>query len=227
MKLKYIYILSALLFTAQAGKAQYVKNQQVKDQQGRPMQMGEYVNVQGHPYLFDKWTSGLVRFNNGVVVTDAELKYDIVKDLLCYKDPKTEQIMTFNLHPQEFSIDVPEGGGESLIFRCGFQPLERNSPANYYQLLANGKVQLLKRIIKEPFEEQPYNSATKIRTFKDSETYYLAKNNQPAKVKKDKKSILAALGDKTAELEAFIKTDGLNLKNEKDLAKLILYYNSL
>lgn len=226
MKLKPFYILSCLLLISLSSSAQYVKNQQVKDQQGRPMQMGEYVNVQGHPYLFDNWITGLVRFNNGVVVTDAQLKYDIVKDLICYKDPKTEQIMTFNQHPQEFSIDV-SGGDEPLLFRCGFQPVERIGPANYYQLLANGKVQLLKRIIKEPFEEQPYNSATKIRTFKDTETFYLARNNQPVKVKKDKKTILAALGDKTAELEAFIKTDGLNLKNEKDLAKLILHYNSL
>jgi hypothetical protein len=72
-----------------------------------------------------------------------------------------------------------------------------------------------------------YNSSVISKAFKDNISYYLVIGNKAFPVKKEKRSILSALGNKQTELEAFIKANNLNLKNDDDLARLINYYNSI
>jgi hypothetical protein len=93
--------------------------------------------------------------------------------------------------------------------------------------LPDGKVQLLKRFTKLLFESQPIGSASKLQQFIDKTKYYLIINGKALQVKNDKKALLAALGDKQAQLEDYIKSNKINLKNDAQLGKLIDYYNSL
>lgn len=222
-----LFLGSLIVLQGRSANAQYVKNQLAKDQMGRPLVAGEYVDIQGHPFLFENWTKGIVKFVNGTSVSDLDLKYDLVKDELYFKDPKTEQVMIFSEKISEFKLNNPVKSTDFFYFKNGFTPLDANTAKSFYQLLMDGTAQLIKRYTKEIFEERPYNSATTIRSFKDAELYYVVKNNQLIKIKKDKKQVLAAFADRSAELEAFIKSNGLNLKNESDLIKLIAHYNSL
>jgi|Laugresu1bdmlbsd_1035121.scaffolds.fasta_scaffold00012_9 hypothetical protein len=216
-----------LLFSAGTVSAQYVKNQLVKDQMGRPLVAGEYVDIQGFPFLFENWTKGVVKFTNGTSVSDMDLKYDLVKDELYFRDLKTDQVMVFTEKISEFKLNDPNKSNSFLYFKNGFTPNEKNTVQSFYQILVDGTAQLIKRYTKEIFEERPYNSATTIRSFKDAELYYIVKSNQLIKIKKDKKQVLPALGDRSQELDAYIKANNINLKNESDLIRLVAHYNSL
>ena len=56
---------------------------------------------------------------------------------------------------------------------------------------------------------------------------YIVKGTELIRVRKDKKSLLSALGDKTAQLESYIKSEKLNLKSEAGMISLVEYYNTL
>ena len=70
-------------------------------------------------------------------------------------------------------------------------------------------------------------SAVTTREVVDNVDYYLLIDGKAVRIKKDKKSVEAALGSKQAELDSYIKANNLNLKNDADLAKLITQYNTL
>ena len=44
---------------------------------------------------------------------------------------------------------------------------------------------------------------------------------------KNKRDILEALSDKGEQVEAFVKTNDLNLRNDSDVTRVFEYYNSL
>jgi hypothetical protein len=73
-----------------------------------------------------------------------------------------------------------------------------------------------------------YGTAAQVKRFQRAEKYFLIKNGQAAvEVKLNTKSVLAAIGDKQAELEKYISKEKLKLKNEGDLLVLLAYYESL
>ena len=88
-------------------------------------------------------------------------------------------------------------------------------------------MQLLRKTKKTISETKAYNSATTNQTIIEANTYYVTKSGQTTQIKKDKKSVLALLSDKTPQLEEFIKQNKLNLKQDGDLSKLIIYYNNI
>ena len=159
--------------------------------------------------------------SNGNFIENVLLRFDQVQDQLLFKD-NTDKEMLFSEPIVEFTID-----GD--IFRGGYVPIDGAKPSVFYEVLEDGKTQLLKRTSKKIFEETPYSSATKVKTISSTETYYLLPNGgtQLVKVKKDKKSLLDAMGNKKSELDQFIKDQRLNLRNDSDMAKLVAYYNSL
>jgi hypothetical protein len=190
------------------------------DNMGQPIVVKQYVDVKGTPYLVDEWVAGSVKFNDGVLFEGLQLKYDQVEDVLMFLD-KAKNAQIFVKPVMEFKI------GER-VFRRGYVPVDGASPMAFYEVLSDGKTQLLKRTSKKVHEELTYNSATKIKSINETNTYYISKSeNQLTKVKKDKKSITNVLSDKTAALESYFKTNRPDLKQDADLAKLMVYYNSI
>jgi hypothetical protein len=211
-----------LLVTVHAARAQF---RYYTD--SRPVRYIDYTNVEGTPYLYPDWVPGSVKLTDGTT-NDApiELKYNLVSDEVSFKD-KAGQELVFVKPVAEFTLNSVDNNGLPHKYRGGYKDIEGTTPASFFEVLADGKVQLLKRFTKLLFESQPIGSASKLQQFIDKTKYYLIINGKALQVKNDKKALLAALGDKQAQLEDYIKSNKINLKNDAQLGKLIDYYNSL
>lgn len=197
------------------------------DAAGQAVTKTEYVDVQGTPYLSSDWLLGTFSSPSGKIYKDINIKFDQVKDQMFVKGGKGETISL--LEPaKDFTLNVP--GSEAVInryFRLGYTNIPGSTTTQYFEVLEDGKTQLLKRSAKIIQENKEYNSATSTKSFEEIIKYYIYKDGKGVIVKKDKKAIFAALGDKQAELESYIKENKLNLKTDADLDKLIAYYNTL
>ncbi|WP_299817758.1 hypothetical protein [uncultured Pontibacter sp.] len=221
----YRIILAATLgFAAVTGaSAQFA----AVDIMGHPIQTKSYTDVKGSAYLYDTWMKGSATTANGITYDGVELMYDQVSDELLFRSENGEA-KTFFQPISEFSIRVgkDEVTLKNHVFRKGFTPVDAASPHAFYQVLVDGDTQLLKRTSKKIFEELPYGSATKVKTFQEDTHYYIAQKDKLTKIKTDKRAVLKALNDKEAALETYIKANRLNLKNDEDLIKVIDFYNA-
>lgn len=198
----------------------------LKDMNGKPIPLTKYVNVNGSPFLSDEWRVGEVTFENNSMMKDISLKYDQVEDQIYFKGINNE-IMAFNMRVKEFKLYPSENKEVYRHFVSGFPEIKGTTATTFYEIVVNGKVQLIKRSRKTISETKEYSSATTNKNIQESNNYFLYKAGQLNPVKKDKKSILAALPDKSKELEDYIKSNNLNLKQDADLSKVIAFYNSL
>ncbi|QKJ28957.1 hypothetical protein HQ865_04045 [Mucilaginibacter mali] len=197
-----------LLFFAVDCKAQ---GNMVTDINGRPYRTKAYDDIEGSPYLYDAWMPGTVKMNYGSVYTNISLKLNEQEGKLYFKG-KNDEVLEFVDPVTEFTLN-----GMHFIAEAG----------TFYQVLADGSTKLLKQPVKEIQETKTYGSAVASKTFIAADKYFVMSNGKLTAVKKDKKAILAALAGKQAEVEAYMKKESLNFKNDADLAKLFIYYNSL
>jgi hypothetical protein len=199
----------------------------VYDAKGQVTARNEYVDIQGSPYLNPNWSKGTFTLSNGKSYKDMDIKYDLVKDKMYVKGNNDELIALLD-QVRDFSINVPASGSTiTHHFRTGYTDIPATTSTYYFEVLTDGKTQFLKRSSKNILENKEYNSATVTKSFEEISKYYIYKDGKGVLVKKDKKAILAALGDKQSELETYIKNEKLNFKADADVAKLIGYYNSL
>lgn len=219
--LKTFAIICLLYFSASS----QTNAQLIQNDQGAPFLGINYTDVKGHPYLFENWTEGTVKLSNGKSYTNVQLKYNLLRDELFFKDIKTDQLLAFVIAVVEFKLNDKEIN--SILYRNGYKAIDDNTEKSYYQVLFDGGTQLLKRTSKKINEEKPFNSASTIKSFEVLNFYYISNNNTLIRIRKDKKSILAALANHGSALEKYLQEKSLNLKNEEDLIQFIQYYNSL
>lgn len=224
---KYLKTLlySTLFLTGFNGYAQgYII---IQDAKGEVVSEHNYVDVQGTAFLNSDWLIGSFTLVNNKLYKDVNLKYDVVQDKIFLRGAKGEQISMLD-KVKDFTLNYPtEVEVVNRYFRCGYSNIPGTRADSYFEVLADGKVQLLKRTSKIIQENKEYNSATITKSFYETIKYYLFNEGKATLIKKDKKSILTALNTKQPELETYIKDNKLNLKNDEDLAKLITYYNTL
>jgi hypothetical protein len=223
--MKYWLLIAGVLLvsfgrvSAQAGAALLSKGAD-----GNPVFEKSYVDVQGSPYLQEDWAIGNVLLKNGKSYTGVALKYDQVKDVLLFRNEKNET-NTFAQPVKSFTITSRKDNSQ-LSFRNGFTPVKSATENSYYQVLADGKVQLLFRNVKKVRNDKAYNSATTVLTVEEYPGWFIARDGMPVTIKKSEKAVLEAIGGDSAALEAYIRSNKLNVKNDADLVKLITYYNS-
>ncbi len=226
MKIKLIY---CLLFFA------FVLNSKAVFAQGSPGQNQVYMNgvsvketdhsgIEGSPFFNDDWETGIVMLADGRTFKDMSLKYNIYKDELYFKDPNGET-KSFSTPVKEFKIEG--GNSNSKDFKNGFTNISGYTAQSFFQVLSEGSVQLLKKHRCLVTETTGIDLGTVTKKFTVKESYYIIISGVATLIKKDKKSILALLSNKQGELETYIKTNKLDLKNDDALAKLINYYNSI
>ncbi|HEY9257631.1 hypothetical protein [Chitinophaga sp.] len=212
--------VSVTRLSAQAGAALLSKGAD-----GNPVFEKSYTDVQGSPYLQEDWAIGSVVLKSDKSYTGVALKYDQVKDELLFRNEKNE-MNTFVQPVKSFNINSRKDNSQ-LVFRNGFAPAKGATESSYYQVLADGKVQLLFRNVKKVRKDKAYNSATTVLTIEEYPNYFIAKNGVPVSIKKNEKAVLEAIGGDSAALTAYIRSNKLNVKNDEDLVKLIVYCNSL
>jgi len=196
----------------------------VTDALGHTVTLNAYDDIQGTPYLADTWAPGTVKLTNGKTYKDnVLLKYNLADDAVYFKGENGSPLL-FASPVSEFTITDETGNRH---YKSGFDAISGYTDKNFFEVIADGTVQVLKKYKKTVRESRDYNSAVTVKAFVDIIQYYMIKNGKVVSIKNDKKTILTAIGDKQPELEAYIKANNLNLKNDADIGKLVTYYNSI
>lgn len=216
----YLFISYSVIFGA---NIHFAKAQYAEDFRTKTVLEKQYVDMKGSPYLNDDWSAGVVRMVSGTTFKDMSLKFDQVSGDLIFKN-KEGKILGFADRVNEFRLTDKDK--VSHLFRSGYKAVDANSEKTFYEVLYDGGTVLLKDPKKNIVEHRSYNSSTTVKSIIETPAYYLQVNGQLVKIKKDKKSILSALGN-PAQLDKYIQDNKLNLKEDADLAKLMLYYDSI
>ena len=202
---------------------QYASAQYAEDFRAKVVLEKTYTDVKGSPYFFDYWSLGVVKMASGASYKDMSLKYDQVTGELIFKD-KDGKYLGFADPIAEFKlIDKTDS---FRIFRSGLKATDGNSDKSFFEVLYDGSTTLLRDPQKNIVEHRAYNSSTAVKSIVETPAYYVLVNDQLVKIKKDKKSILGVLTNPD-QLDKYINDNKLNLKDDRDLAKLMLYYDSI
>jgi hypothetical protein len=192
----------------------------------RPFNIG-YEGVEGTPFLFDNWSSGLIVMINNDSIGDYDLKYDIFEDQLVVLSKRNDQPM-IPLQTVIRSFSLLDSIGIEHVF-VNTHPDERQPEIKregFFEVLYQGRMQLLKKhkkyFVKADFEGA-YNSGKRYDEFRNEVSrYYLLKPGGTfIELKKGKKGILKSLDD-DGTYAGIVKDNKLDLRNEKDLIQLII-----
>lgn len=176
-------------------------------------------DVQGTPYLFDDWLPGFVATETGKTYDNLKLKYNIRFNQLIFLNQDNEPL-SFREPIKTFTVN-------NLNFAKSFPSVDTQTTSSFYQVLADGKIKLLKYSKKVIEERQTYGANAVEKSYHKMQSYYIFKDGQMIKVRADKKAILAALPDHASQLDAYIKDNKVNLKDDAGMAQVITYYNAL
>lgn len=179
-----------------------------------------YENYIGNPYLYKDFVGGEIvttdnfrykgkmRYN----IYDDEIEYIVNDDKFWVSNPWVLDFITI----------------DSITFIYCSADNQNNEKGSYYLLLAQGNCKLLLKksvILNDPVVAKPYVDA-KPAEFVDRRDFYyiLLENQEPAKIT-TKQKLIELFPGKTKQMKNYLKKISLN--KEKDLVKLVEYYNGL
>jgi hypothetical protein len=186
---------------------------------------GEYIDYaatlkSGIPY-FGSTTpyDGSVTYD-GIRYDHLKLWYDLVYDEVVTIAPDGGFKMTLN-SPRVTAFTL----GDTRfvrITRDDAHPVR----TGFYELLYDGRVRLLRRSAEDIQELTTFDAVE--RYINADSSYYLVKDGIFHPLNK-KKSVLAALGDRRKDIQAFIRKNKISLRKDKDaaLTQIITYYDGL
>jgi hypothetical protein len=211
-------ICTAIFYIVLVTFSKNTSAQYLTDINGRPFIEVKYTDIEGSPYLNDEWSVGFAKAkHNNKMYELKRVRYDIYKDELEY-DVAGKY---FRLSDQITEFSCGEG-----TFRNGFPNIESLTGRQFYQVLYDGHIKLLKRISIRIATEKVYSSASETKRFLKDEALYILKNGLLNRLKKDKKAIVELLADKQPTIETFIKLHKLKTTNEKDMILILEKYES-
>lgn len=195
----------------------------LQDIDGRPLKVKGYDEVEGSPYLYEDWRKGSVRFTQGSVLSGIELKFVLFGNQLLFKKGGME--LEFVEPVLEFTLNPP-GDGKARTFRSRYPSRGDNDEKTFYEVMVDGKFQLLRFITKQVKEQKAYNEPVKKR-FMDKEIWFVFLPEGTLHLLSRDKSDLRELIPAKAELiEKIIDEQKLKLKKDADLVALFEAINN-
>lgn len=173
-------------------------------------------DVLGSPYLTPNFVPALVGESQEIV----QIRYDaysdkieVLKDDQVYDVPKSEELSKFKLKTT----------GVVIVYLKDYN--------GYFFSLVDGRNQLLKKetiklqVTKASVEPNSTVKEGYSKFERISPAYFIVSNNKIMKGPKNNKELLRLFPEKKSELEEFIKTNKINVKQEESLVKVITFLN--
>jgi len=191
---------------------------------GNLLYIYQYTDIQGSPFLYDDWIDGAIVLNQSQL-NHVKLKFDTYSNKFVINKNDTSYEISKAINEVRFFPN--NDTSNARIYRKGFNINMRLNPNVYMQVMAEGKLTLLKYTYKDLEEYNEYGSATKYKRFRDGQQYFILKDGQYISTTLTKKNLQDALNDKWAAVSDFLNKKGLNGKDEKSWIAAFRFYNSL
>jgi len=187
-----------------------------------------YDGVEGNPFFIESFRSSTIKLVSGLEFTNVTARLDLYKQIIHIKlnGDTMKTVLPGNISEIIF-YDTVQSVPYEYKFQTGYPEIDNLNRNNFYQVLSDGKVTLLKSSIKKINKTKNEMSGEISSQFDIYEDHYLYVKYEMKRVKKDKEYLLNLLADKRKELEAYIATQKMNFKSTDSIKKLIDYYNSL
>ena len=221
-----LFIALLCCFCAQLAMSQMIRRGGtfLQNTSGVPITQGaETKLVDGTPYLFNDWSKASIVTMEGQK-SDEEIKLNLLEGKLHYKDVNGMEMVAVT-PIKEVVLTGSSGKPMKFIHSSSLKFNELGSV--WLEELNDGPVRMYKQIKKDVKETKGYGSATTELSVTDEKKYYLLLNNTLFKIKKlgDITDLLS--GKWYNDLTRYIKENSLKAREEKDMARLVDYYNTL
>ena len=171
------------------------------------------------------WTAGTVKFKNGVKWENILLLFDVHSNKLYYMQDNVPMEFTFPI--DEFVIGlIIAKDTMGLVYRSAYPAVNTNNTETFYQVLVDGKIQLLKCRAKNVGMYKDADQPEQKR-FTEKEQLYVFADGDMVKIKKDREEVTKALPKYARKIDQIIDDLRLKLKNEEGLRKLFAELNKM
>jgi|WetSurSiteA1Bulk_404760.scaffolds.fasta_scaffold01029_4 hypothetical protein len=185
-----------------------------------------YSSIVGNPFLYKDFTTGKLIMNTGEVF-QLDMRYDIYSNQIQFKN--NDEIFEVVNQDQLNLIII-----DTVIFKYSsyLKSSDDEAPGgnSWFILKTSGECNLLvKKNIRIQDAQSPkaYADAKPAEFIPLKDTYYLKLDDKSALRINNKKDLMNILADKKDELNGFIESNRLDIKNIDDFTKIIKFYNSL
>jgi hypothetical protein len=219
--MKTTLFIAALVVANFMGYSQSISTsgQWLQDNFGKPIMSNNYIDADGNPYFPKEWVAGGVVLKTGNTITYNALRYNTINGTLEFQ---------LDNKPYEVISPIVEFNLGAMLFRKGFESVDKQNGESYYQVLYDGKQKLLCYRIGIIYIASEYNSATKTKKVDLSEYYYVEKEDGKLyPVKKNIKNLLALVDDKSGHINEYCQKENIKIKSWDDVAKVLGYADSL
>lgn len=199
----------------------------ISDVNGQPFQ-NKFDKYVGSIFLYDDFKLANITLQNGKAFEKVKTKIDLLDHEMVFLSSDGKLGILHNGQVKEIRfIGEPNDTTSARIFRTGFPKVDVLNSSSFYEVLADGKLVLLKSIMKYAVENKNELSGEVSRLIEDAENIYTFKDNQMKRLKKDREAIYDLMADKRSEMASKQRSLNPNLKNIAELIDIVRLYNAL
>jgi hypothetical protein len=159
---------------------------------------------------------------NGQRYENVLIKINLLSNEVIYKTPEGKELAVL---PAIKQVELNKNG-ELLFFEYGFPVYEKQNHKTIYQVLAKGKVNLLKYFFIQVTEAKPYSSATMLRTIEQFPRLFLYDQSMSLKkAPKSNEDLISLYKVDAIRLKDILEKNNLKIKKEEDFIKCISKLN--
>lgn len=196
---------------------------------GKPLMIDADPRFAGSPYLEAKWNTGTVRLNNTSVFENVQLRYNVLEDVPEFtKDEKAYALDPLKV--REFTyVSYNTEGSKSYIFRNGFTDIPGFGAKNYFEVLYDGEILLLKKFSKQIINDPnaTYGSTANKVIQDKQDLFFRIDDRNAGNLKTNKKFVLSLFPGKEKAIEDYVKVNKLTYKFENDLVLIFAFVDSI
>ena len=229
MKKNTFLILLALLISA-SSFGQFVGTDYSRNYSDLLNKKKNAEDVDGSPYLFDKWMDGIVVFNDDkggkydqikvdLMNSQLEIMYMNQEKVLPFREFKQLKLNSINLHEKSF-FQVGSDfayNGKILNGMAKVTPIgEHYKVVELYQI----------RTVEENMNNKIVGAANHKKRIVQEKKLFIQKRGKLLRIK-NKKQVYKILTSRQKKLKEYVASNNLNLKNEQDLVQAVEFYQTL
>ncbi|MDT3403291.1 hypothetical protein [Mucilaginibacter terrae] len=222
MKKTVLYLVLFISFLLSQQNVNAQGGDYITDGHGKPFQSSN-TDVDGSPFLIDNWLPGKVITVKGKVYDKVKLKYELNGDFPIFIYNNNDEALKFAEDVKSFILYTPE----AVLFTSGFPPVDKQTEASFYKVLSDGKVKLLKHFSRHVIINKGYSSVDGNKVYRDINNYYIFKEGKIQKVDNPQKILYSMAGTHKNKIDAFMKVNSYNWKEDEGLGRVFDFYNTL